>query len=185
MIHNLCFVNCGGYAVQSFCDIQIPWPSVLLWPEYRVVAPSRNVWQPAVYIAILYVPARKKRPRRHTFYTHYFCNKLFSKGYSQVELLEVEYVKKEILFSFEPSYLTLQSVLSTNQFKLIKGIAIEGSVSGVSSSAFLSRHGLAQSSALQALKVLLNKELQYEELHPDGSKIKVYDPFFSRWLEMR
>lgn len=123
--------------------------------------------------------------RGHTFYTQYFCNKLYAKGFETIGLYEVEHVKNEILFSFEPSYLTLQSVLSNNQFKLLKGISIEGSVTGVSSSTFLSRHGLAQSSALQSLKVLLSKELLYEELNPKGSRFLVYDPFFSRWLERR
>lgn len=123
--------------------------------------------------------------RCHTFYTQYFCNKLFSKGYKNIGLLEIEYIKNEILFSFEPSYLTIQSVLSKNQFKLLNGIAHEESVSGVTSSAFLSAYGLAQSSSLQALNVLLAKDLLYQELNPEGNKIRVYDPFFSRWLERR
>lgn len=123
--------------------------------------------------------------RSHTFYTQYFCNKLFSKGFDRPGLYEIELVKNEILFSFEPGYLNLQSVLSKNQFKLLKAIAHEGHVSGVSASAFLSRHVLAQSTAQQALKVLLEKELLYEELHHDGNKVFVYDPFFSRWLEER
>jgi hypothetical protein len=121
--------------------------------------------------------------RCHTFYTQYFCNTLFAKAVETIGLHEVNQVKDAILFSFEPSYLALQSVLSYNQIKLLKGIASEGGVTGVSSSTFLNAHGLAQSSALQAMKVLLKKELLYEELRPEGSKILVYDPFFSRWLE--
>jgi len=121
--------------------------------------------------------------RCHTFYTQYFCNKLYAKGLKTIGLFEIEQVKNEILYSFEPSYLTLQSVISNNQFKLIKGIAVEGSVTGVGSSTFLSRYGLALSSSLQASKVLLKKELLYEELNPEGNRIFVYDPFFSRWLE--
>lgn len=123
--------------------------------------------------------------RGHTFYTQYVCNKLYAKGNKKIGLYEVEYVKNEILYSFEPSYLNLRSILSKNQFKLVQGIAKEGAVSGVSSSTFLSQNGLAQSSALQALKVLLTKEILYEELNPEGNRIMVYDPFFSRWLERR
>ena len=75
--------------------------------------------------------------------------------------------------------------LSKNQFKLLTAIAKEGTVTGVSSAEFLNRYNLAQSTAQQAFKVLLEKELLYEEHSSEGSRVMVYDPFFSRWLESR
>lgn len=123
--------------------------------------------------------------RGHTFYTQFFCNKLYSKAFESIGLPEIEQQKKEILFSFEPVYLNLQSVISHNQFKLLKAIASEGHVTNVGSAAFLSRYEIASSTAQQASKVLLDKELVYEELRSDGNRIFVYDPYFSRWLETR
>jgi len=123
--------------------------------------------------------------RGHTFYTQYVCNKLFSKKYATPGLYEIQRIKDEILYAFEPGYLSLQSVLSRNQFKLLRAIAIEGSVAGVSNTAFLSQYKIAQSTAQQALKTLLEKELLYEDVHPDGNRVFIYDPFFARWLETR
>jgi AAA+ ATPase superfamily predicted ATPase len=123
--------------------------------------------------------------RGHKFYTQYFCNKLFSKQMASIGLIETEGLKREILFSFEPSYLSLESVLSKNQLKLLRAIAHEDEVTSVSTSAFLSQYQLAQSTAQQALGVLLDKELLYEDMSPDGSRIFVYDPYFSRWLQSR
>lgn len=121
--------------------------------------------------------------RIHTFYTQFFCNKLYSQRHEQVGLYEVEMVKREILYAFEPGFLSLQSVVSQNQLKVLKGIAQAGSVESVGSTEFLSRNVLAHSSASQALKVLVQEELVHEELSKEGSRYFVYDPFFSRWLE--
>jgi DNA-binding MarR family transcriptional regulator len=104
---------------------------------------------------------------------------------ASIGLIETEGLKREILFSFEPSYLSLESVLSKNQLKLLRAIAHEDEVTSVSTSAFLSQYQLAQSTAQQALGVLLDKELLYEDMSPDGSRIFVYDPYFSRWLQSR
>jgi AAA+ ATPase superfamily predicted ATPase len=123
--------------------------------------------------------------RVHTFYTQYFCNRLFSKGIKDIGIYDVEHEKHAILFSFEPSYFNLESVLSKNQFKLLEAIAKEGEVSGVSASEFLNKYGMAQSTAQQAYKVLLEKELLYEQRTANGRQIFVYDPFFARWLERR
>jgi hypothetical protein len=121
--------------------------------------------------------------RGHTFYTQYFCNRLYSKGISSIGMEDVQKEKQSILFSFEPSYFNLQSVLSKNQFKLLEAIAKEGEVSGVSSSGFLNKYGMAQSTAQQAYKVLLEKEFLYDDRTAGGSRVFVYDPFFARWLE--
>jgi hypothetical protein len=123
--------------------------------------------------------------RVHTFHTQYFCNRLFSRHLQDIGRSEVEEMKKEVLFVFEPSYLQMESVLSKNQLKLLTAIAQEETVGTVSNAAFLTKYALAQSTAQQSLKVLLEREILYEELHPDGSRIFVYDPFFSRWLQAR
>ena len=137
------------------------------------------------YISDEAVDAAIDWTRGHTFYTQYFCNKLFSKKHAAPGLYETQRIKDEILYAFEPGYLSLQSVLSRNQFKLLRAIALEGSVTGVSNAAFLTQHEIAQSTAQQALRTLLDKELLYADMHPDGNRIFIYDPFFARWLETR
>lgn len=122
--------------------------------------------------------------RGHTYHVQYFCNRLYSKRLEQIGLLEVEHLKAEILYTFEAGYLQLQSVLSKNQWKLLKAIAKEKQVTTVSTTAFLSRYRLAQSTAQQSLGTLLDKELLYEHRSREGNFFVVYDPFFSRWLEV-
>ncbi len=63
----------------------------------------------------------------------------------------------------------------------MKGIAQEGHVSTLNAS-FLQQYNLAESSARQALKALLEKEMIYEELDIITSNYRVYDQFLSRWM---
>ncbi len=118
----------------------------------------------------------------HTFYTQYFCNRLFAKKNRTIVLTEVEQVKKEILFSYEPNYLQLRAALSNNQWHLLSAIAHEKKVASVNEKEFLNRYKMAQSSAAQALRALLDKELLYEELGKDNKEIFVYDPYLANWL---
>ncbi|MBK8504220.1 MAG: hypothetical protein IPL46_19645 [Saprospiraceae bacterium] len=121
--------------------------------------------------------------RGHTYHTQYFCNLLFSKRSQEIGLQEIARIKSEVLYTYEQSYLQLQAVLSKNQWKCLRGIAHEQSVESVTNKDFLHKFGLAQSSAHQAVNVLLDKELIYEQRERDGTQLFIYDPFFSRWLE--
>ncbi|NND32314.1 MAG: ATP-binding protein [Saprospiraceae bacterium] len=123
--------------------------------------------------------------RIHTYHTQYFCNRLFAKRHQEIGPKQVEEIKSEVLYTFEQSFLQLQSTLSRNQWKCLRGIAHENSVESVSNKEFLQKYNLAQSSAHQAVHVLLDHELIYEERKDDKLRWFVYDPFFSRWLENR
>ncbi len=120
--------------------------------------------------------------RGHTFYTQYFCNRLFAKQHQEINAKGLLTIKDEILFSFEPNYLQILAALSKNQGKLLSAIAQERSVTGVNQRAFLTKYDMAQSSAAQALQVLIEKELLYEKLQKDQNEIFVYDPYLANWL---
>ena len=118
----------------------------------------------------------------HTFYTQYFCNRLYSKRFKEIGHAQIELIKDEIIYSFEPNYLQLRAILSGNQWKILAAIANEGHVSTVSERSFLNKYEMAQSSAVQALGVLLERELLYKELTPNNDIIFLYDPFLRNWL---
>ncbi|MCB0665165.1 MAG: ATP-binding protein [Saprospiraceae bacterium] len=121
--------------------------------------------------------------RSHTYHTQYFCNRLFAQGHKKIIPQHIEKIKREILYTFEPNYLQLRATNSPVQWKLLTAIAKEESVTNISSRDFLSRYQLAQSSAHQAMNVLLEKEILYEVRQKDKNIIIIYDPFFSRWLQ--
>ncbi len=66
------------------------------------------------------------------------------------------------------------------QFKLLKAIAKEKIVSKTNSKEFIGKYQLNQASSVnRAIKSLINKEMICEE----KGNYKVYDMFFSKWLE--
>ncbi len=117
----------------------------------------------------------------HTFYTQYFCNKLYAHGYKKITEKEVAFTKSLILKEQETTFLSYRNLLSSIQWKLLQGIANEGFIEAITSS-FLQQYGLAESSARQSLKSLLDKEMIYEEMQEDATRYYVYDQFLSRWL---
>lgn len=117
----------------------------------------------------------------HTFYTQYVCNRLFDHSFKSIRLKEIEMIKKAIFREYEITFLNYKRLLSSNQWKVVRGIARSESISSLNG-AFLRANELAESSGRQALKALLDKEIIYEVLSAEGSVYRVYDPFFSRWL---
>ena len=120
--------------------------------------------------------------RIHTFYTQFFCNRLFARNKKRYNKSDINHVKNEILLEYEMSFLSQRKLLSPNQWKLLIGIAKEDGISNFNSS-FLQQYSLASSTARQSLEVMLEKEIVYETIKPEKSIYEVYDPFFSRWIE--
>ena len=70
------------------------------------------------------------------------------------------------------------SLLPERQKELLYAIAKEGKTSGMTSAAFIKKHGLQSASSAQtALKQLLDKEIVTKE----ESTFQVYDRFFGLW----
>ncbi len=118
----------------------------------------------------------------HTFYTQYFCNKLNGKRISKISELDLKELQNEILYQYEVIYINYKKLLSKNQWKMLVGIAKEGTVKEYSARSFLSKYNLAQASAQQSIEALLKKSMIREELRaPVG--YKVYDVYLKRWIE--
>lgn len=118
----------------------------------------------------------------YTFYIQSYFNRLFSTGDRKITKTLIEETKAIILDEREYIYYSYQNLLTSSQFEVLKAIAKEGAVGQPNSKQFMERNRLVQPSSINtAIKSLLNKELIYKE----GDSLKVYDVFFSKWLQSR
>lgn len=118
--------------------------------------------------------------RIHTYYVQYFCYKLYSLGNRKTTIDHFHQVSDEILEENESVYDGYKNFLSPAEFRLLLGIAKEGSVESPTSFEFMNKYQTGGSSTVTyALKRLTERDFIYRS----ESKYYVYDVFFSRWLE--
>ncbi|MGV8133598.1 MAG: ATP-binding protein [Mangrovibacterium sp.] len=117
----------------------------------------------------------------HTWYMQSIFNELYSfteKG----ETCTADFVKASIknkIDSYEPLFQNTLSLLSEKQRELLYAIAKEGKAKGITSGAFIKKHGLPSSSSVQtAARQLLGKEI----ITAENNTYQVYDRFFGLWL---
>lgn len=116
----------------------------------------------------------------HTYYTEMLCNICFSQTRKLLTPEMAENIAIRFLENRKFDYLNILNLMSKNQKKLLKAIAIEGDVAKPNANKFLQKHNLpTPSSVNQALKTLLDKEILFKTL--DG--YKVYDVFLRRFVE--
>ena len=122
-----------------------------------------------------------KVTRRHTFYTQFLCNRLFSM-YKKVDLEHVEKTLMNILIENEPVFANYLNLITTTQYKTLRAIAIDGEVKSPNSNEFLQKHSLgAASSVSQAVDSLIDKEFIMRE---KGALI-LQDKFLREWIRMK
>lgn len=119
--------------------------------------------------------------RSHTFYTQFFCNRLWAKGQKKITDEVVTTIMNEILEENEAVFINYRNLLTDHQWKVLKAIAKEGSIKKILSKDFIFKHKLHTTSSVQtSIKALLDKEMVYKE----NEFYFVYDVFLERWLEM-
>ncbi len=115
----------------------------------------------------------------YTFYVQYYFNKLWGIQVLKIDNKLTNNILVDILNERESIYYSYKSLLTENQFLLLKAIAKEGKVSQPNSVKFLRANRLGQASSVnRSLQALLDKEMIYNE---DGNYC-VYDLFFQKWL---
>ncbi len=116
----------------------------------------------------------------YTFFVQSYFNRLFSTGAKKIDLELIEHIKAIILEEREYIFHNYKNLLTASQFDLLKAIAKEGAIIKPNSKQFMEKYGFVQASSLnRALQALLDKEMIYKE----ENLYKVYDVFFSKWLE--
>ena len=116
----------------------------------------------------------------YTFYVQSFFNRLYATGEKIITKELTEEIKNLILEEREFVFQNYKNLLTENQFEVLKAIAKEKSIDKPNSKAFMKKYGFVQASSFnRALKALMDKEMVYKE----DNYYKVYDIFFSKWLE--
>lgn len=122
--------------------------------------------------------------RLHTYYTQRVCNELYFDGTRNIDMPAVLKVCRNILETERFNYLLLKEILPVQQWRFLKGVAQEGSVSQITSLSFISKYSIGSTTtAVRAAESLEQKELILKHFETNGVSYEVYDVFFSRWLE--
>jgi AAA+ ATPase superfamily predicted ATPase len=117
----------------------------------------------------------------HTWYIQNIFNELFSLT-TENDTCTFEIAQEAIenkIDSYKPLYQSTLSLLPERQKEILYAIAKEGKAIGVTSGAFIKKHGLlSQSSVQTAIKQLFDKEI----ITSEDNVYQVYDRFFGLWL---
>lgn len=117
----------------------------------------------------------------HTWYIQMMLNRLYSKKARVIDLELARECIRDILTENGYYYQHLLKAYTKGQASLLKAIAKERAVAGITSGSFIRKYGLtATSSVKSALKRLLDDEVVYRS--DDGYMI--YDRFFGQWMTM-
>ena len=117
----------------------------------------------------------------HTWYIQNIFNELYAIT-EQGDTCTMEFIQESVknrIASYVPLFQSTLSLLSERQKEILYAIAKEGKATGVTSAAFIKKHGLLSSSSVQtAIKQLLDKEI----ITSENNVYQVYDRFFGLWL---
>ena len=116
----------------------------------------------------------------YTWYIQLVLNLLYRTKSRTIDVQMVTEAIDDLLGTMSPQYEGLMSLLTQNQFNLLRVIAKVGKVAQPQSGEFLRRYHLGSASSVNsALSALTEKELIYKQT--DGYII--YDRFLSIWLQ--
>ncbi len=125
--------------------------------------------------------------RGHTYYTQFFCNRLYEMNVKKHDQVHLDTIKNRLFKEHEGIYFNYLSLLTNPQIKLLRAIANEGIVTQPTSKDFIKNHNLgAHSTVRQSLKFLLDKEIIFKIFDEnDKPEYHVYDVFLWRWVSRK
>lgn len=122
--------------------------------------------------------------KRHTYYTQYLCNQIFSRDIKKIGLDFTRNVAATILKRNSQRFFEIRELITDNQWNYLKAVAKEGTISQPTAAHFLMKYKLGNAaSAKKIVTALVGKELLLEELTETGKVYSVYNVFMSRWME--
>ena len=123
--------------------------------------------------------------RRHTFYTQRLCNQIFSSGYKKPGIDDVKEACLSLLKSNEAVFFQYRQLLTPAQWNFLIALAKEGEVRHITAQDFLRKYSIGTpANAKRINESLIEKELILHTPDMKGNTYRVYDVFFSKWLEM-
>ena len=120
----------------------------------------------------------------HTFYTQYFCNNLFATNKAAITLADSLEIAREILIINENTFYQYRNLLTSTQWKLLRGIARKERLYQPNAKDFISENNLGSPSIVtRAMESLLNKEMIFFNGALEKPYYEVYNKFLMRWLQ--
>lgn len=105
--------------------------------------------------------------------------------YKKIGINEVKEACLSLLKGNETVFFQYRQLLTTAQWNFLIAVANEGEVRHITAQDFLARYGIGTpANAKRICESLTGKELILHTPDKQGNVYRVYDVFFSRWLEM-
>lgn len=121
----------------------------------------------------------------HTFYVQQVCSRLYSTGIKNITSETWKQEAFKLLKEQESTFYNFRELLTTPQWKLLKGIATETQLYSPTNKIFISKNKLgASASVLRSLNALIDKEMVCLLFDKEGKKYyRLYDVFLMRWIQ--
>lgn len=193
-LHNVRFIYCGSkkhtmtdmftnakkpfYESTSFCYLaKLPVPVYAAFIKSLFVSAGKAIDDDSIDYILQWTKV-------HTYYTQRLCNEVFSLSGDTIDRDLINKAIQAILDAEKERFREIRRLITRPQWKMLKAIASEGEVSQITSSSFLSRHGISSGpTALRNIKALTDKELVLATNREDATCYSVYNVFLSRYLE--
>ena len=193
-LHNVRFIYCGSkkhtmtdmftnakkpfYESTSFCYLaKLPVPVYAAFIKSLFASAGKAIDDDSIDYILQWTKV-------HTYYTQRLCNEVFSLSGDTIDRDLINKAIQAILDAEKERFREIRRLITRSQWKMLKAIASEGEVSQITSSSFLSRHGISSGpTALRNIKALTDKELVLATNREDATCYSVYNVFLSRYLE--
>ena len=194
-LHNVRFIYCGSkkhtmtdmftnakkpfYESTSFSYLsKLPVPVYSAFIKEKFESAGKTIDDDSISFIIEWT-------KDHTYYTQRLCNEVFSLSGNDIVRNDIVTTIQSILDSERDRFQEIRRLVTRSQWKMLEALAKEGSVSQITSSAFLSKYKISSGpTALRNIKALMDKELVLVTTTDDGTSYSVYNVFLSRYLEM-
>lgn len=194
-LHNVRFIYCGSkkhtmtdmftnakkpfYESTSFSYLsKLPVPVYSAFIKEKFESAGKTIDDDSLRFIIEWT-------KDHTYYTQRLCNEVFSFSGNVIVRNDIVTAIQSILDSERDRFQEIRRLVTRSQWKMLEALAKEGSVSQITSSAFLSKYKISSGpTALRNIKALIDKELVLVTTTDDGTSYSVYNVFLSRYLEM-
>jgi AAA+ ATPase superfamily predicted ATPase len=121
----------------------------------------------------------------HTYYVQLLCNRVFINSAKNITSETWHNEALKLLSEQQAVFLGYRDVLTRQQWKLLKAIALEGEAYTPTSKDFIQKHQLGSpATVLRSLKSLENKSLIFRKYDTQQTAYySVYDVLFQRWIQ--
>ena len=193
-LHNVRFIYCGSkkhtmtdmftnakkpfYESTSFSYLsKLPVPVYATFIKEKFTSAGKTIDDDSISYIIEWT-------KDHTYYTQRLCNEVFSLSGKNVVKNDIVSAIQSILDSERDRFQEIRRLVTRSQWKMLEALAREGSVSQITSAAFLSKYKISSGpTALRNIKALMDKELVLATTTDEGTSYSVYNVFLSRYLE--